>query len=60
MALGTGANDSYTAALGAGNGSLVVTEVTNGVAKGTFSFQGRTNASVFKDVTEGAFEVRLQ
>lgn len=40
-------------------GTLSVTEYTDAVVKGTFSFKGRNQAGTFKQITNGSFNVPL-
>lgn len=50
----------YVASMVSGSGSIVVTELSGGYVKGTFSFTGMATGGATKAITEGKFNIRLQ
>ncbi len=55
---GTTADKIFTANFIIGSGQVIITEVANGRAKGTFEFTG-SNGSQTKTITEGKFNVKI-
>lgn len=52
-------NNVWVSAGDGTTGTLSVTEYTDAVVKGTFSFKGRNQAGTFKQITSGSFNVSL-